>query len=201
MLPYLRMLPTYDDLSQSGHPALWSDSFLWEQLGRHTPSATLVQAFRDMMESEYNAFCAASTEFATNVPRGEEYYAARINVMSRSFGPGPPTRSEEEVDRFGSWDSELSQYKEKAGIDLTLGCRAMSPILDTWDSHPHPNAEWKYDADSRAFVVRAADRWGGIPPYHDVMVSYGKYSDAFLLAKFGYVNGDGTSHTETYINA
>ena len=199
LLPYLRILPLYDDLSQF-HPALWSDSDLLEQLGRHTPSAVLVQAFRDMMESEYDALCAASKEFASNVSK-EAYFAARINVMSRSFGPGPPTISEEDVGRFGSLDSELSIYKEKAGIDLTLGCRAMSPILDTWDSHPHPNAEWNYDAENRVFLVWASDRWGGIPAYHDVMVSYGKYSDAFLFAKFGYVNGDGTSHTETYINA
>ena len=199
MLQYLQILPTYDDLSQS-HPTLWSDSDLWKQLGRDTPSAVLVQAFRDMMESEYDALCAASKEFASNVPK-EDYFAARINVMSRSFGPGSPSHSEEDVSRFGSMDLELSNYKEKAGIDLTLGCRAMSPILDTWDSHPHPNAEWNYDAKSRAFVVWASDRWGGIPAYHDVMVSYGKYSDAFLFAKFGYVNGDGTSHTETYVNA
>lgn len=199
MLPYLQILPTYDDLSQF-HPTLWSDSDLLKQLGRFTPSAVLVQAFGDMMDSEYNALCTASKEFASNVSK-EDYFAARINVMSRSFGPGPPTISEEDVGRFGSLNSELSIYKEKAGIDLTLGCRAMSPILDTWDSHPHPNAEWNYDAKTRAFVVWASDRWGGIPPYHDVMVSYGKYSDAFLFAKFGYVNGDGTSHTETYINA
>ena len=199
MLPYLQIIPTYDELAQF-HPTLWSDSDLSKKLGRNSPSALLVLAFRDMMESEYNALCAASKEFAGNASK-EDYFAARINVMSRSFGPGPPTNSEEDVGRFGSLDSELSIYKEKAGVDLTLGCRAMSPILDTWDSHPHPNAEWNYDAESRAFVVWASDRWGGIPPYHDVMVSYGKYSDAFLFAKFGYVNGDGTSHTEAYINA
>ena len=199
LLPYLQILPAYDDLSQS-HPTLWSDTDLLKQLGRFTPSAVLLQAFRDMMDSEHDALCSASMEFASNVSK-EDYFAARINVMSRSFGPGPPTISEEDVGRFGSLDSELSIYKEKAGIDLTLGCRAMSPILDTWDSHPHPNAEWNYDAENRAFVVWASDRWGGIPAYHDVMVSYSKYSDAFLFAKFGYVNGDGTSHTEAYINA
>ena len=199
MLPYLELLPTYDELVQF-HPALWSDAYLHEQLGQNTPPTALVRAFRDMIGSEYAALCAASTKvFAANVKK-EDYAAARINVMARSFGPGPPTSGEEDVDRYGPLDDELAEYKAKAGVDLTLGCRAMSPILDAWDSHPHPNAEWRYDVDRRAFVVWANSE-KGIPSHHDVMVSYGQYSDAFLLAKFGYVNGDGTSHTEAFVNA
>mmetsp|Transcript_2829 Transcript_2829/g.6548 ORF Transcript_2829/g.6548 Transcript_2829/m.6548 type:complete len:772 (+) Transcript_2829:205-2520(+) len=195
---YMDMLPTYSDLAEY-HPTLWPQSYLLDQLGRYTPAFMTVTAFRDMIASEYSALVRASDVFGANVSR-EEYTAARINVMSRSFGTGPPGGEEEIMDPYGELGNELTYYKARAGVDLTLGCRAMSPILDTWDSHPNPNAEWRYDAKKRAFVIRAASN-SGIPLGHDVIVSYGKYSDSFLFAKFGYVNGDGTSHTEAYINA
>lgn len=195
---YMDMLPTYNDLAEY-HPTLWSQSYLLDQLGRYTPAFMTVTAFRDMIASEYSALVRASDVFAANVSR-EDYTVARINVMSRSFGTGPPGKEEEIMEPYGELDSELTYYKAKAGVDLTLGCRAMSPILDTWDSHPNPNADWRYDAKKRAFVIRAAAN-NGIPLGHDVVVSYGKYSDSFLFAKFGYVNGDGSSHTEAYINA
>lgn len=39
----------------------------------------------------------------------------------------------------------------------------------------------------------------GIPTNQDIMVSYGTYTDSHLLSKFGFVNGDGSGHTEASI--
>jgi hypothetical protein len=45
-------------------------------------------------------------------------------------------------------------------------------------------------------MIRAVDT---IPPMQDIMVSYGKYTDTHLFAKFGFVNGDGSGYTEASI--
>eukprot|EP00957_Ditylum_brightwellii_P014274 1074971-Ditylum_brightwellii.AAC.1 len=77
--------------------------------------------------------------------------------MSRSFGPGPPGL-EEEISLAGdkkSLNEELEHYITHAGVDLSKGCRAMSPILDMYDHHAKPNVEWRYRSDQRAFVVKA----------------------------------------------
>ena len=70
----------------------------------------------------------------------------------------------------------------------------MVPILDMWDHHDKPNAQWYYDT-KKGFVVKS----NGIAQGHDVMVSYGRYTDTHLFAKFGFVNGDGSGWTEASI--
>mmetsp|Transcript_36008 Transcript_36008/g.52558 ORF Transcript_36008/g.52558 Transcript_36008/m.52558 type:complete len:752 (-) Transcript_36008:233-2488(-) len=197
MLPFFDILPTYQNLS-SYHPILWTEDVRTKLLGKHTVSYDLVKAYGDMIESEYDAFATQSTIFASRTTK-EEYTTMRINVMSRSFGPGPPGL-EEEISLAGdkkSLNEELEHYITHAGVDLSKGCRAMSPILDMYDHHAKPNVEWRYRSDQRAFVVKA--NRGGIKPNHDVMVSYGKYTDSHLFAKFGFVNGDGSGHTEAKI--
>lgn len=74
----------------------------------------------------------------------------------------------------------------------------MSPILDMWDHHAQPNVQWRYDPHQRAFIIQAVKT---IRPGYDVMVSYGKYTDTHLFAKFGFVNGDGSGYIEGSIAA
>jgi hypothetical protein len=193
-LEFLNMLPKYNDLIQS-HPLLWPMDQVESLFGRQTPVVNLIEAHKRMIASEYDAFRTVSKVFQEHISE-MEYVIMRINVISRSFGPGPPG-PEEELEKGMTLSDELNMFYSKAGIDFKKGCRAMSPILDMWDHHAAPNVEWRYERDSRAFVIRVAR--DEIPALQDIMVSYGKYTDSHLFAKFGFVNGDGSGHTEASI--
>jgi len=196
LLEFLSVLPTYDNMREM-HPTLWSEKDLSFYFGKSTPSYHLISGYRIMIISEYSAFCQVSANFKENVAM-REYTAMRLNVMSRSFGPGAPG-AEEEQNQDGAMklEDELAYYKQEAGVELGKGCRAMSPILDMWDHHAKPNVEWRYKKNKRAFEIKVAK--GGIPSGYDIMVSYGKYTDTHLFAKFGFVNGDGSGYTEASI--
>ena len=73
----------------------------------------------------------------------------------------------------------------------------MIQILDMWDHYARPNVEWMYVRSQRAFVIKVLEK--EIEPWNDIMVSYGMYTDSHLFAKFGFVNGDGSGHTEVSI--
>ena len=198
-IDFLNILPTYDDYKSHGphsHPVLWPEQEIHTLFGKLTPTSILIKGYRTMIDSEYMAFCAVSSDFKDHVSI-QDYTAMRLSVISRSFGPGAPMKEEEMngIHGFSTLDEELDYYKRALGIDLRKGCRAMSPILDMWNSHAKPNAEWKYSNRKRAFVISAIDR-KGIPENQEIMVSYGKYTDTHMFAKFGYVNGDGSGHTE-----
>lgn len=202
IMEFLEVLPSFDDVqneqSTHTHPVLWTDDELESFFGKLTPSFRLLLGYKNMIHSEYSAFCKSSTEFKQYVTE-KEYTAMRLNVITRSFGPGPPSKEEETIGFFGTThtlEDELQVYKKETGVDLSKGCRAMSPILDMWNHHAKPNVEWKYDTSQRAFIIRAIDK---IPPMQEIMVSYGKYTDTHLFAKFGFVNGDGSGYTEASI--
>lgn len=101
--------------------------------------------------------------------------------------PPAPARSYE-TSNFGS-----SLDEETAAADHEFKLRSMCPNLDMYNSHPNPNVSWRYDAASSSFLVHAADN---IPPGDSIVVSYGKYTDGHMFAKYGFVNGDGSSPTE-----
>ena len=190
---YLDILPTYKTL-EAFHPALWSERRLANLLGPNSLSYAVAKAYQDMIQSEYNAFSSVSSEFASQISE-DMYKTMRVHVMSRSFGPGPP--GPEESSPNVSLESELELYQVTVGVDLKKGCRAMVPMLDMYDHHPSPNVNWKYNGRERAFVVTAAP--GGIQAGHEIMDSYGTYTDSHLFAKFGFVNGDGSGFTEASI--
>jgi len=194
MRPYFDILPTFKTL-EPFHPAVWSEKRLSSLLEPHSWSHVIARGYQDMLRSEYSAFATESFEFASQVTV-EQYMTMRVNVMSRSFGAGPP--KEEEALPNQSLTAELEMYQEKMGVNLTKGCHAMVPILDMYDHHPVPNVGWKYDSSERAFVIKAVVP---IPPGQDIMDSYGKYTDAHLFSKFGFVNGDGSGYTEVSIAA
>ena len=206
---YISMLPTYSKLKEI-HPTQWPEALITELFGKRTLTFMLIQSYKGMIESEYSAFCKVSPSFKSLIPE-EDYIAMRLNVMSRSFGPGPPGPEEDrglthsKGVSYNSLEEELAFYKKNAGVDLTKGCRAMSPILDMWDHHAKPNVLWVYDRTMRAFIITArgkneTDDIDGIPNGQDIIVSYGKYTDSHLFAKFGFVNGDGSGHTEASIS-
>ena len=197
LLQYLNILPTFDKL-QTFHPVLWSNETIQDLFGLQTVSYNLIHAYKSMITSEYKAFSKSSSVFVNNIHE-HEYTSMRINVMSRSFGPGPPSLEEENeaASSYSTLEEELDYYQLTSGVNLTKGCRAMSPILDLWDHHAVPNVEWMYIRDQRAFVIKVREK--EILPWHDIMVSYGMYTDSHLFSKFGFVNGDGSGHTELSI--
>ena len=217
--PYLEMLPTRnsDEAVQStkddhDHPLLWSKSTLESLFPKFTHTYDLIMHYRRMIQSEYDALCQESTSFA-QIVEFSDYLNMRVNVLSRAFGV-----SASEDDRGAGWSSmkeaanvslleELKSYETSnfgtyldksyhSSRDTTFKLRAMSPLLDMYNSHPNPNVLWRYNEKTSSYDIRASDS-NSLSPGDALMVSYGKYTEGHLFTKFGYVNGDGSSPTET----
>lgn len=192
MRPYFNVLPTFSML-ESHHPALWSEKRLSSLLPPHSWTFNVAKGYSDTLRSEYGAFVNVSFTFVSQVTE-EQYKAMRVNVMTRSFFAGPPTDNEALPNV--PLDEELEQYKAMFGVDLKKGCHAMVPILDMYNHHPNPNVGWEYNSNEKAFVITSIKP---IPAGQEIIDSYGKYTDAHLFSKFGFVNGDGSGYTEASI--
>jgi hypothetical protein len=198
---YLEMLPKYEDLLY--HPVLWEEDELRDKLGPHSAAFAATKSTQYMVYSEYQAMVNVSPEFAEMVDE-EDYLAARINVLSRSFKTGPP--GPEEVvpasflsDELGDLDllkDELQAYQDLLGIDMmdeTIGCLAMVPILDLFNHHPTNHAAYRggtTTAGDVAFTVEVT-RFS-LGEGREPMVTYGDIPDSLLFARYGFVNGDGS---------
>jgi hypothetical protein len=169
------------------HPIFWSELQLQKLLNIRSHAYSVVRAYRDMVQSEYQAL----REIEPDIPL-ETYQGFRVLVLSRSFGTGPP-----EMDEATSQiqlSAELEGYNQTLGVDLTSGCRAMVPILDMYNHHANPNVAWRYE--KRAFIITASRR---IEKHQNLYDSYGTYTDSHLFAKFGFQNGDGSAPTDASI--
>ena len=146
------------------------------------------------------------------------YTASRINVMTRSFNPGScysHLLQEEKEDgmrekqQFQSLHGEIEYYRTQIGHNDYLlennggaasggGCHAMVPFLDLLNHHPNPNVKYRYDKSKQSFVIQSLlpSRASPIPPNHELYDSYGKHTESHLFAKYGFVNGDGSSMTQ-----
>lgn len=181
---YFDALPTLDE--SSDHPLFWTTEDVMQLLGRRSLSAAVILAHHEMVDSEYTALSQASDEFALRISK-TNYTLARVWVLSRSFSPGPQgTKSE-----MGEQDRTL--WQESIGTDFHKGCHVMVPILDLLNHHPSPNVVYHYNTDKRAFVIAAKKT---IPAGFELYDSYGQFSDSHLLAKFGFLNGDGSGGTQ-----
>jgi hypothetical protein len=217
---YIDILPTINDrqgqsnLNPHSHPLFWSLKLVESLFPRYTYTYDLIRHYQQMIESEYAALTLVSKDFERNV-NYVEYLSMRINVLSRAFGVTASTsdngvlwgieadRNEVsltdemrlyETSNFGSsldvdHNSDAGEGKEEFKF------RSMCPLLDMYNSHPNPNVIWSYDSRTSSYLIHA-NKKGNIPPNHSIVVSYGKFTDGHLLAKYGYVNGDGTSPTE-----
>lgn len=184
---YLAVLPrTLNDFSF--HPLLWATFDLKGQLGTYTSTYDHILAVRQAVSQEYNAFSLASVSFAAQISL-EQYQIARLNVLTRSFGSGPLVPGmTEEVTRH-----EFEFYKTRVAMDLSKGCHVMVPLLDQFNHHAQPHVMFSYQSASRAFVVQALR---SIASGSEIYDSYGARTDADLLAKYGFVNGDGSDYTQ-----
>ncbi|KAL3780179.1 hypothetical protein HJC23_013987 [Cyclotella cryptica] len=218
---YLAILPTYADriISSSGdinlheHPITWNETILASLFPKYTHTFNLILNYQKMVQSEYDALRALSfDEFGKNV-NFTEYTGMRVNVLSRAFSVmvsdddvGPSWTN---TNHSQSLSHEVESYETSnfgvriysAGTTEASGefkFRSMCPLLDMYNSHPNPNVLWKYDSTTSSYVVHAQRE--GIPSGHTIIVSYGKYTEGHLFAKYGYVNGDGSSQTEVGLN-
>lgn len=219
--PYLEMLPArhYDTTAKSGsatkdahdHPLTWPKSTLESLFPKYTHTYDLIVHYRRMIQSEYDALGQASKLFAQNVDFSE-YLNMRVNVLSRAFGVsasendngvqwnGPDEAANESLfDELTSYEtSNFGQYLDnshQSSSDLAFRLRSMSPLLDMYNSHPNPNVLWRYNDKTSSFDIHTSNKHS-LYPGDAMIVSYGKYTEGHLFAKFGYVNGDGSSPTE-----
>jgi hypothetical protein len=203
-LAYFDVLPTYKELQ--GHPFFTSYTEMFKNLGQST-AFNVFFSYRSMIISEYDAFIAASPEFGELVSR-EAYYTARLNVLSRALPVGPPPPEEaiqssfllEEMDDQELLNDELMAYQDLLGFNLMdkeHGSFALIPIADLFNHHPRNNVGYMYQqnpSNMGSFILTAENR--RIVKGYEPMVSYGVLSDAHLFARYGFVNSDGSGHTE-----
>ena len=216
-LLYLRSLPTWEELN-GYHPILTSKSDLKKMLGHHSWNFAVLVMYQEMVASEYNALRTVSPKTFGQEVSIKEYQAARIHVLSRSFNPGSVAclaevgkyLSKSEVEHLQSEWGFLQSPTQNPDDDNTVdsngktddnslfnrGCHAMVPILDMLNSHPNPNVVYRYQTEKQAFTINAKT---DLHQQFELINSYGKYSDAHLYAKFGFVNGDGSGYTQASI--
>ena len=198
LLQYLNeCMPKQKDLAEF-HPIFWDEQELLSLIRPHSATFAVVKAYRDMVRSEYQAFVQSyqskTTEHLQDVVSEDEYRVFRVLVMSRSFGTGPlPIESSSSSDTSLSQE-EMELYQKEAGIDMSKGCYSMTPILDFYDHHATPNVQYAYNIDRDAFIIQASNM--GIAAGHEVVDTYGKFTDSHLFAKFGFTNGDGSAYSQ-----
>ena len=183
---YFDALPTIDELRD--HPLFWDLDQVMELFGRRSLTSGVIVAYHEMVASEYAAFSLVSPIFAETISE-TNYTLARVWVLTRSFSPGPAASQLE----FSAHHDEQVLWNENVMTDFSKGSHAMVPILDMLNHHPSPNVAYQYNADKRAFVITAKR---SIPASFELYDSYGLFSDSHLLAKFGFVNGDGSGYTQ-----
>ncbi|KAL7567940.1 hypothetical protein ACA910_019651 [Epithemia clementina (nom. ined.)] len=198
------VLPTYEDYV-SFHPVFWNTTTPQIKLLRSSSMSAfdLVNSYKELLAENYEALCYVSSRFEEQVSRFE-FYTALLHVWTRSFGTGPLSKYTEaaaqneaaetdEQDHAGDDVDELKFIQKEAGVDLSQGSFSMVPILDLYNHHANPNVDFKYNQQEEAFVVKTIR---ALPVGQEVRDSYGKHSEAHLLAKYGFVNGDGSDHTQ-----
>lgn len=192
---YFNALPTREELTY--HPILANRTELKTLLGHHSWTYAVVVMMQEMVTSEYKALVNVSSEFGSAISR-QDYEVARIHVLTRSFNPGPDVCQQEvsEKERV-LWSGKLIETDSPTKESLfQYGCHSMIPILDALNHHPQPNVVYQYDSTKKAFTIRSKTK---IAVGWELMDSYGKFSDSHLFARYGFVLGDGSGHTQASI--
>jgi len=147
---YLQSLPTYEDYKNKiYHPVTMDYEELNTLFGSESETYFLVTKKREEIESEYKAFVHKSVKFGETIEY-DDYVAARLNVQTRAFEAGPLTKSD-------ATGVELSQLKERFGVDIQTRFTAMVPLLDAFNSHneQEQNIRYKYNSLSKKFLAFA----------------------------------------------
>ena len=122
----LRQLPDYEHF-ESYHPVLWDDVTLTELLRRSSLSFAFVKEIQRQIHDEF-------TSVSDHIER-RDYYAARLSVLTRSFGTATTEAS---------------------------GSYAMVPILDSFDHRTPPNVGFTTQHNGDYVVTALANFRGNI---------------------------------------
>ena len=232
---YLSILPTYADYAKYHPVLLWNSTTTTSEvesvLGSYTHTYDVLHATRSLYRAEYAAFAHVSSEFAQTID-WSQYVAARLSVATRAFGTGPVEWPKQAVYTHSlrspssssssssgtvvssSFETVSLEVVQAAGLDLSHGCFAMIPILDSLDHHAKPHvgfaltnpsivasspdyqASFSSSSSSSSFVISAVR---SIAAGSEIFDTYGKRSDSDLFARYGFVNGDGSDYTQASI--
>ena len=157
-IQYLMSLPTMEDL-QSYHPVLWDKDDVAAYILKPSVLHNVIQSYRNMVISEYDALIKISTTFGSIITR-EVYAVSRVNILSRAIYTRTKPKSPEEQQQYDQkfptviqpLEEELKAYKDLLNIDFTNeghnresnGCLALVPIADLLNHHPNSNVESNY---------------------------------------------------------
>ncbi|CAJ1950150.1 unnamed protein product [Cylindrotheca closterium] len=173
---YLQYLPTHTDFAEF-HPVAMEEDYLKERLGGEQSHAyLLIMLIKRKIQSEYKAFCSASTEFQERVSQ-DTYTESRINVMSRSF-------------HLSQTNVELTTHEQYAFQHLdTVNSYSMVPLLDALDhQNPGNNIAWGRMTPEGDIGIRTTER---LKPGQ---VLYNKYSSTesqdYMFAIYGFLIGN-----------
>jgi len=185
---YLESLPTYDDY-KSYHPVTFDLRELDSLYGTHTHIYYLISKTKEEIESEYEAFTRASTEFG-NLIGYQDYIAARLNVQTRAFEGGPLSAEDAPL-------KELEWYANNFGVDIHKNAAVMVPIFDSLTSDDKKrNVDYKYEPESKSFVASASKK---IRRGTEVLITRGNSGDLFGI--YGFVYGDFSERTSVLLGS
>ena len=201
MKQYLaRVLPRHEDYV-AFHPIYWNDTQAMALRKASLATYDMVNYHRELITNSYHALTRVSMRFEQDVSY-TEFATALLHVWTRSFGTGPPLASTLQTNNQDTNPSsetleeendELEWIRQVSGVDLSKGSFSMVPILDLYNHHANPNVEFQYDAQTQVFRVSTIRT---LATGQEVRDSYGKHTEAHLLAKYGFVNGDGSDHSQ-----
>jgi hypothetical protein len=152
------------------HPLALNESFVERHLAG-TSSLDVWRKHRVTIASEYERLAEASPDFARSTSY-EEYRTARLLVLTRAFGTGPPPSStahrnmQSTVEAHSGHgepeDSSSTQLirtlEAQYNVDLSMGSYAMVPVLDFYDHHASPNVGFEFKFRGRHGHDDSSDR-------------------------------------------
>jgi hypothetical protein len=155
-----RYLDVLASANVENHPLALNDSFVERHLAG-TSSLDVWRKHRLTIASEYERLADASPGFARSTSY-EEYRTARLLVLTRAFGTGPPPSStahrnmQSTVEAHSghgepdprhedsSANNLLRTLEAQYNVDLSMGSYAMVPVLDFYDHHASPNVGFEF---------------------------------------------------------
>ncbi|KAL3939920.1 MAG: hypothetical protein SGBAC_005450 [Bacillariaceae sp.] len=173
---YLQYLPTHQDFAEF-HPLAIDADYLKEKFGGdHSHSYQLIMLIKKRIQSEYVAFCSASSQFQQRVSQ-DTYAESRIHVMSRAF-------------HLSQTNVQLTTQEQNDFQHLdTLNSYSMVPLLDALNhQNPGNNIAWGRMTPEGDIGIRTTERM------KPGQVLFNKYSSTesqeYMFAIYGFLLGN-----------
>ena len=166
------------------HPSMWDTERLQFLIPVHSQTYLYISTFRHMYKSEYAAFQRQG--LTTNEISWENYQYYRLVVQTRAFGK-----------RHQDVTEETTLYHNLSGIDLSQDTISLVFVADLLNSHTKYNLNWDVDPKTKSykFITNSA-----VPSFGELYTTYGTYTEAYMLAAYGFVSGDGSIPISTLLS-